>query len=336
MSSFRGDTLKPNHIAFASTLAAIAVAGAAPAQDYTARLSLDVPEDNPKYAAAEIFAEQVAENTDGAVEIQLFPNSLLGGEVESAEGIRLGSVQAGIITSSVLAQWVPEVQVLDLPFIFNSDAHAVAMNGPVTEALQDDFAEAGFHLLGFTPNGARAVISKEPVRVPADVEGKKMRVIQSDLHVDLWDQAGASPTPIPHPEIYNAMQTGVVDLFDNTASNYYSESWYEVAPYYTKLDHIYAIGSWVFSETWWQALPEEHRAAIEEAAATAQEQQPELQAEQDAAALSRTEEEGSTIITDVDRQAWTDKMMPVRESYAAEIPRAEELLEIISEADPGS
>ena len=328
--------MKLSHIAFAGTLTAIGIAGAASAQDYTARLSLDVPENNPKYAAAEIFAEAVSEKTDGAVEIELFPNSLLGGEVESAEGIRLGSVQAGIITSSVLAQWVPEVQVLDLPFIFSSDQHAIDMNEPVTEALQDDFAEAGFHLLGFTPNGARAVISKEPVRAPEDVEGKKMRVIQSDLHVDLWEQAGASPTPIPHPEIYNSMQTGVVDLFDNTASNYYSESWYEVAPYYTKLNHIYAIGSWVFSETWWQSLPEEHRTAIEEAAAEAQEQQPALQAEQDQAALAKTEEEGSTIITDVDRDVWVEKMKPVREKYAAEIPGAEELLEIIAEADPQS
>lgn len=326
--------MKLTRIALAGTL--IAAAGSAGAQEFTARLSLDVPENNPKFAAAEIFADAVSEKTDGAVEIELFPNSLLGGEVESAEGIRLGSVQAGIITSSVLAQWVPEVQVLDLPFIFNSDEHAVAMNGPVTEALQDDFAEAGFHLLGFTPNGARAVISKEPVRAPADVEGKKMRVIQSDLHVDLWETAGASPTPIPHPEIYNSMQTGVVDLFDNTASNYYSEKWYEVAPYYTKLNHIYAIGSWVMSETWWQSLPEEYRTAITEAAAEAQEQQPELQAKQDSEALSKTEEEGSTIITDVDRDAWLEKMTPVREKYATEIPRAEELLEIIAEADPNS
>lgn len=328
--------MKLSPIAFAGTLTAIGIAGAASAQDYTARLSLDVPENNPKYAAAEIFAEAVSEKTDGAVEIELFPNSLLGGEVESAEGIRLGSVQAGIITSSVLAQWVPAVQVLDLPFIFSGDQHAIDMNGPVTEALQDDFAEAGFHLLGFTPNGARAVISKEPVRAPEDVDGKKMRVIQSDLHVDLWEQAGASPTPIPHPEIYNSMQTGVVDLFDNTASNYYSESWYEVAPYYTKLNHIYAIGSWVFSETWWQSLPEEHRTAIEEAAAEAQEQQPALQREQDQAALAQTEEAGSTIITDVDRDVWVEKMKPVRETYAGEIPGAEELLEIIAEADPQS
>ncbi|RVV98880.1 TRAP transporter substrate-binding protein [Mesobaculum littorinae] len=318
----------------ALTGAILVAAGAAGAQDYTARLSLDVPEDNPKYAAAEIFADAVSEKTDGAVEIQLFANSLLGGEVESAEGIRLGSIQAGIITSSVLAQWVPEVQVLDLPFIFNSDEHAIAMNEPLTEALQDDFAEAGFHLLGFTPNGARAVISKEEVRVPADVEGKKMRVIQNDLHVDLWETAGASPTPIPHPEIYNSMQTGVVDLFDNTASNYYSESWYEVAPYYTELNHIYAIGSWVFSESWWQNLPEEHRAAIEEAAAEAQSQQPELQAKQDEESLARTEEAGSTIITDVDREAWIEVMQPVRDEYAESIPGAEELLGIIADADP--
>lgn len=130
----------------AGLAASLSLGGGALAQDFTARLSLDVQEGNPKYVVAENFANAVSEATNGAVEFQLFANGLLGGEVESAEGMRLGSVQAGIITSSVFATWVPEVQVLDLPFLFRDDAHAEAANAVLTERLAADFDEQGFHL----------------------------------------------------------------------------------------------------------------------------------------------------------------------------------------------
>ncbi len=204
--------------------------GVATAQDYTARLSLDVQEGNPKYVAADNFAKAVAKATDGAVEFKIFANSLLGGEAESAEGMRLGSIQGGIITSSIFATWIPEVQVLDLPFLFRDDAHAVAANPVLTERLVDKFDDQGFHLLGFSINGARQPMSTFPIDKPADVSGKKMRVIQSPVHIALWEAVGAKPVPIPAAEVYNSMQTGVVDFFDNTATNYLTFKFFEVAP----------------------------------------------------------------------------------------------------------
>ena len=296
--------LIPNLLATAAIACSLAI-GAAPvlAADYTIRLSLDVREDNPKYEAAATFADLVEKKTGGAVEVALFPNSLLGGEAESAEGIRIGSLQMGILTSSVLSQWVPQVQVLDLPFIFESDAHAVAINKPLTEALAGNFAENGFHLLGFTPNGARAIISKTAISSPADAAGKKMRVIQNPLHVAVWKAVGANPVPIPAPEIYNSMETGVVDFFDNTASNYLTSRFFEVAPFYTKLNHIYAMGTWVISETFWNNLPAEYQTALTEAAGEAQEAYIPLWLAADEAALAETASQGATIISDFDRTA---------------------------------
>jgi TRAP-type transport system periplasmic protein len=330
-----------HHPCFLRMVSAAAVAGAllsvaapAPAADYTARLSLDVREDNPKYMAAKTFADLAAEKTEGAVEIQLFPNSLLGGEVETAEGMRLGSVQMAILTSSVLSQWVPQIQVLDLPFIFENDAHAVAINAPLTEAMEVNFEDSGFHLLGFTPNGARSIISKTAISTPEDASGKKMRVIQNPLHVALWEAVGANPVPIPAPEIYNSMQTGVVDFFDNTASNYFTSKFYEVAPFYTKLNHIYAMGTWVVSSAWWDGLPEEFQTALTEAAAEAQAAYVPAWQAADAAALAETEAQGATIISDIDTAAWEEKMGPVREEFSAQIPDAGSLLEIIAAAKP--
>lgn len=307
----------------------LASAGPALAQDYTARFSLDVQEGNPKYVAAENFAKAVSDATGGAVEIQLFANGLLGGEVESAEGMRLGSIQGGIITSSVFASWVPEVQVLDLPFLFRDDDHAVAANSILTERMAEKFDAQGFHLLGFSINGARQPMSTFPINTPDDVKGKKMRVIQSPIHIALWEAVGAAPVPIPAAEVYNSMQTGVVDFFDNTATNYLTFKFFEVAPYYTDLRHVYAMGTWVVSRTWWDSLPAEHQEAITKAATEAQAGVAPMLAEVDAASLAETQKQGATITVIEDKQPWIDLMEPVWAEFAPNIPDAEDTIKAI-------
>lgn len=299
---------------------------------FTAKLSLDVQVGNPKQVVAEQFAKRVLEATKGDVEIKVFPNSLLGSESDAAEGIRLGSVQMGVLTSSVLASWVPEVQVLDLPFLLRDDAHAVAVNKPLTAALAGKFEAKGFHLLGFSINGARELMSSFPIVKPEDVKGKKMRVLQSPLHVALWKAVGANPVPIPAPEVYNSMQTKVIDYFDNTASNYLTFKFFEVAPHYTQLDHIYAMGTWVVSETWWKALPEDYKKVISEAAVASQNALPALQQKNDAEALAQTVKLGATIHKVADKAAWRKLMAPVWEEYSVKIPQAKEMISLIGEA----
>ncbi len=140
------------------------------------------------------------------------------------------------MTSSVLANWVPDVQVLDLPFIFRNEEHAIKANALLKSKLGNKFEAQGFHLLGFSVNGARELISTFPIEKPEDVKGKKMRVIQSPIHIDMWKAVGANPVPIPAPEIYTSLQNKVVDYFDNTTTNYYTFRFYEVAKNFTKLD----------------------------------------------------------------------------------------------------
>lgn len=304
-------------------LLAMSLPGYGLAADFTARLSLDVQEGHPKFIAAEQFARAVAEGTNGAVEIKVFGNSLLGGEAESAEGMRLGSVQAGIITSSVFATWVPDVQVLDLPFLFRNDDHAVAANALLTERLSAPFEAQGFHLLGFSINGARQLMSTFPILTPEDVRGKKMRVIQNPIHIALWRQVGANPVPIPAPEVYNAMQTGVVDYFDNTATNYLTFKFYEVAPHYTNLSHVYAMGAWVVAKSFWDGLPPAHQAVLTGAATDAQALVAPMQAVRDEQALAETVAKGATIHQVDDKEAWRALMAPVWAQFAPTIPNAE-------------
>ena len=314
--------------AFAMTLVSLPATTVAAAK-YTAKLSLDVQKGNPKEVAAENFAKAVRERTHGDVDIKIYPNSLLGGESDAAQGIRLGSVQMGIITSSVLSSWVPQVQVLDLPFVVKSDAQAVAINQPLTKSLAPKFDAQGFHLLGFSINGARNLMSRFPIHTPADVKGKKMRVIQSPLFVETWKAVGANPVPISAPEIYNALQTGVVDFFDNTASNYLTFKFYEVAPYYTQLNYVYAFGTWVTSNAWWKKLPANYQAIVTEEALKAQQALPALQQKEDEKALAETKTKGATITVIQNKEPWIQLMEPVRTSLAKKIPDSAALLSLI-------
>ncbi|WP_422371591.1 TRAP transporter substrate-binding protein [Hoeflea sp.] len=313
-----------------AAIAALLFASQGIAADFTGRLSLDAQEGHPKYIAAQSFAKAVSEGTNGAVEIEIFGNSLLGGEAESAEGMRLGSIQAGIITSSVFASWVPDVQVLDLPFLFRNDEHAIAANSLLTERMGPQFEANGFHLLGFSINGARQLMSKEPIVVPEDVQGKKMRVIQNPIHVALWEQMGANPVPIPAPEVYNAMQTGVVDYFDNTATNYLTFKFFEVGPHYTNLSHIYAMGTWVMSKTFWDSLPAEYQAVVTKAAQDAEASVAPMQAVMDKEALAETVSKGATIHEVSDKEAWRALMAPVWAKFTPTIPNAEATIEAIN------
>lgn len=301
------------------------------APKYVARMSIEVQEGHPKFIAVDRFAKLVAERTNGEVEIKVFPNSQLGGELETAEGIRLGSIQIGLVTSSVLTNWVPEVQALDLPFIFQNDAHAIKASEPLTNRLKAKFESQGFQLLGFSVNGARELISTFPIEKPEDVRGKKMRVIQSPLHLELWKAFGANPVPIPAPEIYTSAQTRVIDFFDNTTTNYKTFRFYEVAPHFTKTDHIYALGTWIVGARWWKSLPKEHQAVIEKAAREIQPVIPELLSKTDDEALEFAKKNGNAkIVIITDKAPWQAACAKMAADFVEKIPDGKELAALIN------
>lgn len=310
--------------------AASFIPSALAAPKYTARMSIEVQEGHPKFIAVEKFAKLVAERTNGDVEIKIFPNSQLGGELETAEGIRLGSIQIGLVTSSVLSNWVPEVQALDLPFLFKNDAHAIKANEPLTNRLRAKFESQGFQLLGFSVNGARELISTFPIEKPEDVRGKKMRVIQSPLHIELWKAFGANPVPIPAPEIYTAAQTRVIDFFDNTTTNYKTFRFYEVAPNFTKTDHIYALGTWIVGARWWKSLPKEYQSAIEKSAKEIQPLIPELLSKTDDEALDFAKKNGNAkIVIITDKTPWQNASAKMSAEFMEKIPDGKEIVGIV-------
>ena len=265
------------------------------------------------------MADRINAEAKGEVEIQIFPNSQLGGEKEMAEGMRLGSVCGAPVNVSVMSIWVPEGQLFDMPFLFRDDGHAYrVLAGAVGKQLAAKYEPHGFKVVGFLVNGTRHPLGKFPILTPDDIKGKKIRVLQSPLHVELWKMLGANPTPIAFPETYNALQTGVVDAMDNAKTTYWLQKFYEVGPHFTDLGHIYSISAVGFSMNFWKRLTPAQQAIFQSAAEEGIKLQDKLIADGDEEAMQKAVAAGAKYHK-VDKTPWQKAMMPIYTSWAPKV-----------------
>ncbi|BCO28936.1 solute-binding protein [Rhodoferax lithotrophicus] len=220
-------------------------------------------EDKPETKIWLRIRDQVEKKLPGRFDFRIVQNAALGGEKQVAEGIRLGSIQASLSTISAVSSWVPDSQILDLPFLFKDRSHVRrTLDGKLGQEFKDKFAAQGFTVLGFINYGARHLLAKEAIPAPAGINGKRIRVIQSPLHTELWKAYGARPTAIPITETYNALKTGVVDAMDLTKSAYAGFKLHEVVPYLIETSHIWATGIVYVSQTFWKSLSDEERSVF--------------------------------------------------------------------------
>lgn len=312
-------------LALAAGAAAVAVlttplaAGPAAAQERPMTVTSLYGKDKPQSQVWYRFRDIVDRELPGQFDIKVVTDGALGGEKEEAEGILLGSIAASLSTIANLTTWVPEGALFDMPFMFRDANHInKVLSGPIGDEFKAKYAEQGFKVFGFIIYGARHVISKEPIRTPDDVKGKKMRVLQSPLHIDLWSSLGASPTPVPITEAYNALETGVVDYMDMTMSGYHALKLFEVVPNFTRTAHIWALGVMYMGMNYWDSLNEEQKAVFESAAAESIPYFNELAAAEQEASLAKTVEAGTTVI-EPDNAVWQKAMEPFWESYADKV-----------------
>jgi tripartite ATP-independent transporter DctP family solute receptor len=224
-------------------------------------------EDKPETKIWRHIAENVEAKLPGRFRFNVVTNGALGGEKEVAEATRLGSVQASLSTASALSGWVPELQILDLPFLYRDAAHLQrVVKGEIGQDLAGKLEAQNFVACGFIDYGARHLLAKEPITRPDQMKGKRVRVIQSPLHTKLWSAYGASPIGIPITETYNALSTGVADAMDLTKSAYAGFKLYEVVPFMTETGHIRAAGVVYFADSFWNGLSEEEQTVLREAA----------------------------------------------------------------------
>jgi tripartite ATP-independent transporter DctP family solute receptor len=218
------------------------------------------------------FAEYVKTKTNGAIEIKTFPFGQLGGEVSLAEQVQSGTLEIATISTAVLQNFVPQLAVMDLPFVYpdRKTAYAVLDDPELQKKIYDLLPTKGIVGVGWTENGFRDITnSKQEVRKPADLKGLKIRVMNSPIYIDTFKALGASPTDLPFPEIYSALQNGTIDAQENPLLTSILIKATEINKFATSSEHMLTECIIIVNQDVWNKLTADQKKIFYEAGALA-------------------------------------------------------------------
>ena len=270
--------------------------------------------------AAEYFRDQLYEKTNGRIWMEIYPSGQLGDDAECYQGMQMGAVDMYRGNASSLTDFGKnQISALALPYIFRDRNHfwdvcTSELGDSILANLQE--CGTGMVALCFLDEGARNFFTTtKPVTKLADLAGQKIRVQQSALMMDTVAALGASPTPVDYAELYTALQSGIVDGAENPPASYYSNKFYEVAPYYVLDGHTYSPSVIIISEMMWNSLSAEDQAIMREVAdMTEVYNRAEIEAA-DQAAYDSLKANGVQILELEDQAAWVEAMGPVYEKH---------------------
>ena len=276
---------------------------------------------NPYHGGAEKFKEIVERETNGEYLIDIFAGSLYQGEREGIEALMLGAVDFVITASAPLGAWEPTVMVFDLPFMYEDIETARALlNGEIGREVMDNLEKHGIKGLALADNTYRTLeTTNVVVKTPEDLQGLKIRVMQSPLYIELFKALGASATPMSHTEVYTSLQTGVIDGYEHPIYPYIASKNFEVAKHVSWTNHTLTVVPYLASMKTWQGLPTRVRDIMMKAAQAAAEAHREYVDQVNAVGIQYLESEGVTF-QNVDNVAdFKERMNAVYEIFEDDI-----------------
>ncbi|MEB1807474.1 MAG: TRAP transporter substrate-binding protein [Bacillaceae bacterium] len=284
------------------------------------------------------FKEEVEEQSEGRLKVEIYPNAQLGGEREILEGVQNGDITATITSTGVGANFVPEVAVFDIPYLFTSKEHArhvFRTDGPLFEKIAPYYEEKGFKLMSFTDQGFR-ILSTNGVQVTSveDVKGLRIRTLENSNHIEAWRALGANPTPIPFNEVYTSLQQGTVDAQENPYELTVLMKFHEAQEHVTNIKSIFQSLQAVINKDFYDSLPDDLRALVDEGFASAVQFGTDFLDEKDAEYIQVLKDTGLTVneISDDELEKFREKTSPVIETIRGQV--GDELVDLmISEAE---
>ncbi|MBY7142302.1 TRAP transporter substrate-binding protein [Virgibacillus sp. NKC19-3] len=283
----------------------------------TLTLAEDQPEDFPTTIGDKEFARLVEEKTDGRYEIEVYPDGQLTDEKSSIEQLQLGSLDFARVNGSPLTEFNDNIGALSMPFLFESEEEKWDVwEGEVGQEILDSFTEDNLIGLAYYDNGERFFYTAgEPVTTLEDIKGKKIRVQESDLAIDIAESLGASATPMSYDEVYSAIQTGVIDGAENNFPSYQASGHYEVAEYASLPGYQDVPEVLLGSKQVWDDLSEEDQQLFKEAAEESVDAQREAWDELVDKSRDEIEENGNEIVEMDDIEEWREAVQPVYDKY---------------------
>lgn len=271
------------------------------------------------------FKKLVEEKSGGNIKVNIFPQAQLGSEREEVEGVRMGTIEVtAIAAAGALPGFVPEMQVLAVPYLFKDRAQAyAALDGGAGAELNRYMENKGFRNLAYWEVGFRNFTNNiRPVRAPGDLKDLKIRVQESKIWMEFINRLGGIPTPIPFSELYSALQQKVVDGQENPVATIYSMKYYEVQKYLSLDRHTYEAAAILANPKWFDGLTPEQRKIILEAAAEAAAYQRKVLEDQETQQLDVIRKAGVEVLENPDIEAFRKATQDVYKVLGDAVPES--------------
>jgi len=306
---------------------ALLVAGPAGAQaPIVIKFSHVAAPDTPKGQAANEFKRLAEERSKGRVKVEVYPNSMLYKDAEELEALQLGAVQMlAPVPGKFGPVGLPEFEAFDLPYLFpDFNALHKVYNGPVGAMMLKKLEPKGIVGLAFWDNGFRVMSANKPLHVPGDMKGLKMRINSSKVNAAIMKSVGAIPQTIAFSEVYQGLQTGVIDGTEGPLSNLYTQKQFEVQKHVTLTYHTISNYVVIANKAFWDKLPPDIRTILEGAMKDATALNDQVAVKDEQAAIAAIKASGkSEVYTPMpaEKQAWVKALTPVQDEMASRVKK---------------
>ena len=303
----------------ASASGSAATTAASGDAEYSMIAGTTTPDAHPYNLGLVKMGELIGEKTNGAVKLDVFGNSQLGGERDLIEGLQLGSVQVTCVSTAPLSGFTDMFLVFDLPFIFETTEQARAvLDSEVGMQILHSVDEQGLVGLAWFENGFRQVTNNvRPITVPDDLKGIKIRTMENQMHMAAFQIMGADPTPMAMGDVFTALQQGTIDAEENPVPNVETNKFYEVQKYISMTGHIFSPAPVFIAKDYYDAMPEEYQTAIQEAATEAAPYQREQIDEQNVSGLEELTNDGMEA-NEPEKAPFQEATAPLYDQYIKE------------------
>ena len=290
---------------------------------------------HPSTLALNEFKKYVEEKSAGQIEVSLHINASLGGDKEMTEAMQLGTLEAAIIGSSILATFSQSFNIFEFPFLFKDDVTAKKLiDGELGEILDKDLQKQDLRIVGWGVNGFRhSTNNRGPIKAPADMKGLKIRTMENPIHIATFKAFGANPTPMNFGELYTALAQKTVDAMECPLNLIYTPKFYEVQKYLSLTGHLYAVAPLTMGEVFFQSLPADLQQIVMEGGKIYAEKQRKGTVDEEAQMLVLLQESGmiANELTPAEQEEFKKLCGPIYQEFEGRVGK--ELLQMVVDAN---
>lgn len=297
------------------------------AKDYTINLGVVTNPSSFHYKAANKFKEIVEAKSNGEIKVNIRHSKSVGNETSILQQMQLNALQMGVITAGPIDKFIPAIKAIGFPFIFDSYKKADdILDGEIGQNILKKFSSANLVGYHFLENGFRNITnSKKPIQSASDVNGLKIRVMNSQLHIKIWKDIGANPTPMPWP-IYTQLSQNVIDGQENPLAVIHQYKLYEVQKYLTLTRHVYSALVFTGSKDFYKSLPKKYQDLLFLATKEASIYERKLNREKVDFFLTDLKAKGMIINENPDMDSFKEKVASLKSKFSGDAKKYLELI----------